>query len=43
MCEAVGRKVKALHRTKIGSISVKPLKIGEWRYLTENEVKSLQN
>ena len=43
MCEAVGKKVKALHRTKIGNISVKSLKIGEWRYLKEDEVKSLQN
>lgn len=43
MCEAIGKKVKALHRTKIGDISVKSLKIGEWRYLKENEIKSLQN
>lgn len=27
MCEAVGNKVKALHRTKIGNIDVKSLKI----------------
>jgi len=27
MCEAVGKKVKALHRTKIGDISVKTLKL----------------
>ena len=27
MCEAVGKKVKALHRTKIGEISVKSLKL----------------
>lgn len=43
MCEGVGRKVKALHRTKIGNISVKPLQLGEWRYLKENEVKNLVN
>ena len=43
MCEAIGKKVKALHRTKIGNISVKSLKIGEWRYLKDNEVKSLLN
>ena len=43
MCEAVGKRVKALHRTKIGNITVKTLKIGEWRYLKENEIKSLQN
>lgn len=42
MCENVGRKVKALHRTKIGNIDVKQLKIGEWRYLKEDEIKSLQ-
>ena len=42
MCEAIGRKVKALHRNKIGDISVKTLKIGEWRYLKEEEIKNLQ-
>ena len=43
MCEAVGRKVKALHRTKVGNISVKSLKIGEWRFLKKNEIEELQN
>lgn len=38
MCEAVGKKVLALHRVKIGNIDVKDLKIGEWRYLTQKEV-----
>ena len=41
MCEAVGRKVIALHRSKIGTISVKDLKIGTWRYLTKKEVELL--
>ena len=41
MCEAVGKKVKALHRSKIGNIDVKNLKIGEWRYLTNKEVEYL--
>lgn len=41
MCEAIGRKVLALHRTKIGNISVKDLRLGTWRYLKPNEVKSL--
>ncbi len=41
MCEAIGKKVKALHRTQIGSLSVKNLKIGEWRYLTQKEVEYL--
>ena len=39
MCEAVDRKVLALHRSKIGNIDVKDLKLGEWRYLTEKEIK----
>jgi 16S rRNA U516 pseudouridylate synthase RsuA-like enzyme len=33
MCEAVGRKVLALHRSKIGELSVKDLKLGKWRFL----------
>lgn len=43
MCEAVGSKVIALHRAKIGDIGVKDLKIGKWRYLTDIEVKKLLN
>lgn len=41
MCEAVGRNVMALHRSKIGNIGVKDLKIGEWRYLKQNEINNL--
>lgn len=41
MCEAIGKKVLALHRRKIAKLDVKNLKIGQWRYLTDNEVKSL--
>lgn len=41
MCEAVGRKVLALHRTKIGNIDVKDLKIGQWRFLKNNEIMNL--
>lgn len=41
MCEAIGRKVLALHRTKIDNISVKDLRLGTWRYLKPNEIKSL--
>ena len=41
MCEAIGKKVLALHRSKIGDIGVQNLKIGKWRYLTESEVKKL--
>ncbi|MBQ3408080.1 MAG: rRNA pseudouridine synthase [Clostridia bacterium] len=43
MCEAVGKKVIALHRAKIGNIHVKDLKIGEWRFLTNKEIESLKN
>ena len=41
MCEAIGRKVLALHRRKIADLDVKNLEIGKWRYLTDNEVKRL--
>ena len=41
MCEAIDKKVIALHRSKIGNIGVKDLKLGQWRYLKENEVKQL--
>ena len=41
MCEAVDKKVLALHRRKIGEIGVKDLKIGEWRYLKPKEVEGL--
>ena len=41
MCEAIGKKVVALHRSKIGSIEVKDLELGKWRYLTTKEVQSL--
>lgn len=41
MCEAINKKVLALHRSKIGNIGVKDLKIGTWRYLDSKEVKGL--
>ena len=43
MCEAVGKKVLALHRSKIGSIDVKDLKLGTWRYLRKEEINKLLN
>lgn len=43
MCEAIGKKVLALHRSKIGKINLDGLSIGKWRYLREDEVKSLIN
>ena len=41
MCEAIGKKVLALHRRKIANLDVKNLKIGQWRYLTDSEVINL--
>lgn len=41
MCEAVNRKVLALHRSKIGGIGVKDIELGKWRYLQENEIQKL--
>lgn len=42
MCEAIGYRVIALHRRKIGNLDVKDLKLGEWRYLTKREVESFK-
>ena len=41
MCEAIGKKVLALHRTKIGRIEAKSVKLGNWRYLSDKEIESL--
>ena len=41
MCEAVNRKVLALHRSKIGGIGVKDIELGKWRYLKESEIQKL--
>ena len=41
MCEAVGHKVLALHRSKIAGIGVKDLPLGEWRYLSKNEINKI--
>ncbi|MBR6504914.1 MAG: rRNA pseudouridine synthase [Clostridia bacterium] len=41
MCEAIDKKVLALHRSKIGNISVKDLKLGTWRYLSDKEVREI--
>ena len=41
MCEAIDKKVLALHRRKVAGLDVKNLEIGKWRYLTTKEVESL--
>ncbi|MBR4260572.1 MAG: rRNA pseudouridine synthase [Clostridia bacterium] len=43
MCAAIDKSVIALHRAKIGSIDVKDLKLGMWRHLTEQEIRSFFN
>ena len=41
MCESVGRRVIALHRSKIGNIGVKDIELGKWRYLKDREIQEL--
>ena len=38
MCNAIDKKVLALHRTKIGKLEVKKLALGKWKYLDEKEI-----
>ncbi len=41
MCETVGYKVLALHRSKIAGIGVKDIELGKWRYLKDYEVEKI--
>ena len=41
MCEAVGLEVARLKRTAVGSVKLGMLKQGDWRDLTEDEVRKL--
>ncbi len=41
MCEAVGLEVARLKRTAVGSVKLGMLKQGDWRNLTEDEVRKL--
>lgn len=41
MCEAIGYKVLALHRSKIAGIDVKDLPLGKWRFLKDYEIKKI--
>ena len=43
MCEAIGHKVLALHRSKIAGIGVKDIPLGKWRYLNSKEVQRILN
>ena len=40
MCEAINKKVLALHRSKIGKIDVKDLKLGKWKFLSLKEIEN---
>lgn len=42
MCEAVGHPLRALRRTRIGPLSDRRLKPGQWRELTAQEIGALR-
>ena len=42
MCEAVGHPVRKLRRVRIGPITDRRLRVGEWRELTRHEVEKLK-
>ena len=42
MCAAAGLAVRKLQRVSEGSLQLGDLPLGKWRYLTENEIKILQ-
>ena len=42
MCEEIGLEVARLRRTAVGSVKLGMLKQGDWRNLTEDEVRKLQ-
>lgn len=43
MCEAVGLEVARLKRTAVGSVKLGMLRTGDWRELSEDEIKKLSN
>ena len=43
MLESVEAKVISLRRTQVGNIQLGKLPLGEWRYLTRQEVNYLKN
>lgn len=42
MVEKIGNRVTKLKRVRIATISLGELKVGKWRYLTRNEIKTLR-
>ncbi|MGL5150301.1 MAG: 23S rRNA pseudouridine(2604) synthase RluF [Clostridium sp.] len=43
MCEACGYDAISLRRVRIMNVSLDNLKVGQWRYMTTQELKSLNN
>lgn len=43
MCEYIRHPILELQRIAVGELTLNDLKAGEWRYLTEKEVKYLKN
>ena len=43
MLEAIGSEVLRLHRSKIGTLSVQDMKLGQWRYLDRDEITQLMD
>ena len=43
MCEAIDHPVIALKRISVGNITLGNMEKGEWRNLTEDEIKYLKN
>ncbi|MFN2577405.1 MAG: pseudouridine synthase [Pyrinomonadaceae bacterium] len=43
MFDEIGHSVIKLTRTRIGKLEVEPLKSGQWRHLSEREVRQLKN
>jgi pseudouridine synthase len=42
MCESLGHPVKSLQRLEFGGVSLGKLPLGQWRYLTDDEVTILK-
>ena len=41
MCKAIDKNVLALHRARIGELTVKNIPIGKWKFLNKNEMEKL--
>jgi 16S rRNA U516 pseudouridylate synthase RsuA-like enzyme len=43
MCEAIGHPVRVLRRVRMGPLTLGRLRPGEWRELTDKELRQLQS